>query len=173
MAKFDGFGEIRRNFEKIKVRHVAGMLTTTCTELIRDAVASKGYRGFTGNTQTSYSCGIYINGKLQYIVSAGDRMRGPVAKKVKKGKRMFLALPYEGERRSVIGEVTIDNLYGQQTAEKFLKSFKGTPKKGFAIVMTTGTEYSVYLEKVMDLTVLGTTYLRAKNILFNNVKPVD
>ena len=164
MAKFDGFGEIRRNFEKIKVRHVAGMLTTTCTELIRDAVASKGYRGFTGNTQTSYSCGIYINGKLQYIVSAGDRMRG---------KRMFLALPYEGERRSVIGEVTTDNLYGQQTAEKFLKSFKGTPKKGFAIVMTTGTEYSVYLEKVMDLTVLGTTYLRAKNILFNNVKPID
>lgn len=173
MAKLEGFKEIRSRFNKLTKEHVLNILTDTCFDLINNALDSKEYTGFTGNTQTSYTCGIYLNGKLTYILSAGNKPKKPVSKKVKKGNRKFLYNPYEGDSRSVYGEVDTNNLYGQPTAINFLKSYKDAPKKGFAIVMTTGTEYSVYLEKVLDLTVLGTTYLRAKNILMNRVRPID
>lgn len=173
MAKLEGYKEARKRFDKLAKEHVLDILTRTCFSLINDALESKGYMGFTGNTQTSYTCGIYLGGKLTYLLSAGNKLKAPVSKKVRKGKWKHLHTPYEGDSRSVHGEVETDNKYGQQTAVDFLKRYKDVPKKGFAIVMTTGTEYSVYLEKTLDLTVLGTTYLRAGKILMNHVKPID
>ena len=52
------------------------------------------------------------------------------------------------------------------------KAYKEVPRKGFAIVMTTGTEYSVYIEQVHGLNVMTDTFQRAKSILNKNVRPI-
>ena len=46
--------------------HVQDILSSACERLLADAVQSKEFQGFTGNTQTSYACGIYMDGKLAY-----------------------------------------------------------------------------------------------------------
>lgn len=137
-----------------------------------DAVEYKGYTGFTGNTQTSYSCGLYVDGVFSYYVNQNMWSEKPVRKKVPKGVFVYLKKPYEGRARSVLGRVDVDSLYGKDSAFRFLRSYKDVPRKGFAIVMTTGTEYSLYIEKAHGLNVLTNTFQHAKSILFNNLKPI-
>ena len=172
MAKNKDWGNIRKKMEAETERHMLKTLAVTCDNLIEHALQEREFSGFTGNTQTSYSCGIYKNGKLIYVVSAGKELRKPVRKKIPLGKRVFLKRPYEGPPRAVKGKVKVDSQYGQYTAEDFLESYKNVPKKGFAIVMTTGTEYSEYLENLVHLNVLGETYSWAKDILMNSITPI-
>ena len=172
MGKIEGFDEGVRIFKAIKSGYFIDKMARICYQLIDDAERERQFDGFTGNTQTSYSCGFYMNGKLAFVISSGDRLRKPIRLKIQKGKTVYLARPYEGRARSVTGKVDVDNLYGQQTSLNFLQSYKGSPKKGYAIVMTTGTEYSVYLESVHRLNVLTRTYQELKNILLDNLKPI-
>lgn len=95
-----------------------------------------------------------------------------LGKKVPKGIRVFLNKPYEGNPRAVTGRVDVDDLYGKDSSFDFLKSYKGFPNKSFGIVMTTGTEYSGYIESVHNLNVLTDTFQRAKQILSKNLKPI-
>ena len=68
-----------------------------------------------------------------FVISSGDRLRKPIRLKIQKGKTIYLTRPYEGKARSVSGAVDVDNLYGQQTSLNFLQSYKGSPKKGYAV----------------------------------------
>lgn len=173
MAKTNDWENIKKKMEAEKERHILKTLAITCDKLIKHACIAREYMAFTGNTLTSYSCGIYKNGRLVYVVSSGDNLRKPVHKKVKLRKRVFLKRPYEGPGRAVVGAVNVNDKSGQYTAEDFLDSYKDVPKKGFAIVMTTGTEYSEYLENVVKLNVLSNTYRKAGEILMNSIKPID
>lgn len=164
--------EIRKRARNIISGHVYDMLVKVCDCLLEDAEMSKEFRGFTGNTQTSYSCGLYVDGKLSYYVSQDMWTKKPVRKKIPKGVTVYLKHPYEGDSRSVTGRVDVDGLYGKDSAFQFLKSFKDAPNNGFAIVMTTGTEYSVYIETVHHLNVLTDTRQNASHILLNNMKPI-
>ena len=164
MGKIEGFDEGVQMFKAIKNAYFIDKMARICYQLIDDAER---------NSQTSYSCGFYIDGKLAFVISSGDRLRKPIRLKIQKGKTIYLTRPYEGKARSVSGAVDVDNLYGQQTSLNFLQSYKGSPKKGYAIVMTTGTEYSVYLENTRKLNVLTETYQGLKSILLDNLKPIS
>lgn len=163
---------IRKKAKQVISGHVYGLLVKVCDGLLEDAERSKEFRGFTGNTQTSYSCGLYVDGNLSYYVSQDMWTKWPVRKKIPKGVTVYLKHPYEGRPRSVTGRVDVDGLYGKDSSFQFLKSFKEAPEKGFAIVMTTGTEYSVYIETVHDLNVLTDTWQNARHILLSNMKPI-
>lgn len=139
-------------------------------KLIEHALTHREFTGFTGNTQTSYCCGIYLYGKLRGIVSAQSGHPKPVRLKVEKGRIVFLGNPYEGYPRSVQGAVDVDRLYGEDTSISFLRSYSPN-KKHVALVMTTGTEYSEYLER--SLNVLTVTYLSAANVMASNWKPMS
>ena len=152
--------------------HIYNILARVCDDLLADAVVSKEFQGFTGNTQTSYACGLYINGSLKYYVNQKMWSRSPVRKKIPKGVRVFLSKPYEGNARAVTGRVDVDDLYGKDSSFDFLKSYKGFSINSFGIVMTTGTEYSEYIESVHNLNVLTDTFQRAKQILSKNLKPI-
>ncbi len=153
-------------------KNVYDILAKTCDDLLGDAVKAKEYLGFTGNTQTSYSCGLYLDGVLSYYVNQKMWSRRPVRKKVPKGVRVYLKTPYEGHPRSVTGTADVDSSFGDETSFRFLQSYKSIPKKGFSIVMTTGTEYSVYIEQTHNLNVLTDTFQRAKSLLSKNLKPI-
>lgn len=164
--------EIRKRARNVISGHVYDMLVKVCDGLLEDAERAKEFRGFTGNTQTSYSCGLYVDGILTYYVSQDMWTKEPVRKKIPKGVTVYLKHPYEGSPRSVTGRVDVDGLYGKYSSFQFLKSFKDAPKNGFAIVMTTGTEYSVYIETVHRLNVLTDTWQNSRSILLNNMKPI-
>lgn len=166
-----------KGFKKAKeiiFAHLYDQCIKFCDALVRDAVNKKGFQSFTGNTITSFACGIYIDGVLNYMVSSGENMQAPVHAKIQKGERVFLDNPYEGKPRAVTGKVDIVyNQSGMETSFHILQSIP-VSAKGISIVMTTGTEYSTYLESVYDLNVLSATSEKGnvKSLLYNSFKPL-
>lgn len=167
------FDEGMKKAQGIIQDYLYAAIERSCMELIDHALKSKEYKGFTGNTQTSYVCGIYRDGKLLGAFASGDNMRKPIRMKVGKGQRIFLKNPYEGKARSVTGRVDVDKEFGAESAAKFLMSYKPHVKKGFSVVMTTGTEYSEYLENVRNLNVLTDTFQSSKGIVLEELKPMN
>lgn len=154
--------------------HLYDQCIKFCNELVIDAIFKAGFKSFTGNTITSFTCGIYLDGALNYMVASGEDMDAPVHAKIQKGELVYLENPYAGEPRSVRGKVDIAyNLSGMETSYRILQSV--APKaKGLSVVMTTGTEYSTYLESVYHLNVLSETAKESnvKRLLYSSFKPL-
>lgn len=142
-----------------------------CERLLLEVPKHREFLGFTGNTQTSYACGIYVDGTLGGIVVQSNWNQPPVRKKIGSGQWVWLRNPYEGRTRSVRGKVRVTGDYGQTTSFQFLQSYKAK-KNHIQIVMTTGTEYSEYLEVIGGLDVLTGTFEAAKTILAQGFKPM-
>lgn len=142
-----------------------------CERLLLEVPKHREFLGFTGNTQTSYACGLYVDGKLEEIVQQRNWNASPVRRKIKLGQKVWLREPYEGKRRSVWGKVPISRNHGRETSMWFLENYRA-PRNRICIVMTTGTEYSEYIEEVRHLDVLTGTYEAAKGILAKGFKPI-
>lgn len=168
MGNGKNFKEGMKEAKRIISNDLNSILDAYCEAILEHAIDNREFQGFTGNTQTSYSCGLYKDGSLIYVYHQREYTRKPIRKKVKKGERTFLGKPYEGNKRSVIGRVDVDDKYGSDTAEEFLKSYNVENKNGFSVVVTTGTEYSEYLENVRELNVLTETYEESDR-LFNQI----
>lgn len=156
----NGNEAIKSGFEKAKrliYNHLFEQCVRLCDSLIRDALQKREFQSFTGNTATSYACGIYRDGVLKYMVASGEDMEAPVHAKVQNGQRLFLPNPYEGAPRGVKGRAEIVyNMSGMDTSFRILRE-SASKRKGLSIVMTTGTEYSEYLEGARLLNVLTDT----------------
>lgn len=165
---------LRKGFAK-GIRDIELLLRTSlhwaAVELVYTALHNRTFTSFTGNTQTSYMCGIYVNGRLVEVVDSSSDYPNPVRHKVHRGQRVFLPTPYEGKARSVTGTISTDGGYGSETSLKFLSSYRA-PRKGIALVMTTGTEYSEYIEVSRGLDVLTKTYNDAPKILSKNWRKI-
>ena len=161
---------LERGYNMI-VNHLFGQMSVICSRLLLEVPKHREFLGFTGNTQTSYACGIYVDGRLEGIMTQDNWRAQPVRGKVPMGQWVWLRNPYEGRPRSVKGEVRITKPYGLQTSVDFLKSYRAAKNK-VSIVMTTGTEYSELLEVVANLDVLTGTYEAAKTILAQGFKPM-
>lgn len=135
--------------------------------LLDDALFRKEYQSFTGNTVTSLAYGVYENGSLTDVVFISG-MQPPVHAKISKGRVLYLKNPYEGGPRAVKGQVAITDKYGAETSLKTLRSV--TPKGGNGIVVTTGTEYSSFLETVYGTNVLSETALEAENSALKDMR---
>ena len=163
-----------KKMKKIISGHIYDCLVKFCDALVTDALGNSGFQSFTGNTITSFACGIYIDGSLSYMVASGETMQAPVHAKVQKGELVFLKNPYEGKPRSVRGRVDIvHDKPGMETSFSILSSMKPS-KKGFSVIMTTGTEYSEYLENVHKLNVLSETAKESnvKKMIYSSFKPL-
>lgn len=156
---------------KMIVDYLYSQCYDLCERLLMEVPRHRDFLGFTGNTQTSYACGLYVDGKLEGIVTQNNWNSPPVRRKVGYGEWVYLRQPYEGKSRSVKGKVNITDDYGLDTSIKFLKSYNAQKNK-IQIVMTTGTEYSVILEAVRNLDVLTGTFEAAKRILAEGFKPM-
>lgn len=134
--------------------------------LLEDAQFRAEYTSFTGNTLTSLAFGVYENSQLTDVVFING-LQPAVHAKVQKGQTVYLSNPYDGAPRSVTGKVDVTDDYGIDTSVRVLEGLM--PKGGNGIVVTTGTEYSDYLESVYNLNVLSDTYLEASNIAWNRI----
>lgn len=135
--------------------------------LLDDAKFKAEYRSFTGNTITSLAFGLYENTVLQDVVFISG-LKAPVHIKVQKGEYVYLEDPYEGEARGVRGKVDIRYDTGEETSIKALQKVR--PKGGNGIIVTTGTEYSTFLENTYNLNVLSDTFLEAQNNALRDMK---
>lgn len=157
---------------KMIVEHLTDQLRGMCERLLLEVPKHREFLGFTGNTQTSYACGLYVDGKLYGIVTQQNWNAPTVRRKIGYGQWVWLKNPYEGRSRSVRGKVQIRNNHGRDTSLRFLQTYKAK-RNHISIVMTTGTEYSVYLETFAHLDVLTGTYEASKEILAKGFKPMS
>lgn len=144
-----------------------GRLAEYGQELLEDARFKAEYQSFTGNTITSLAFGVYERGSLTDVVFISG-LKPPVHAKVKQNQTLWLSHPYEGEGRAVSGKVSIVDAWGDETSLNTLKGL--CPKGGNGIIVTTGTEYSVFLERAYDYNVLSGTALYAKNNALSDMK---
>lgn len=164
----NGFAEAYRMIEDV----LYNSLMDAADKLLLRADTNRQFVGFTGNTQTSYMAGVYMYGRLQGIVYQRTSTQPTRRMKIPKGKTVYLSNPYEGNPRAVKGMVDIYENHGLQTSLKFLQGYKSSPK-GIGIVITTGTEYSEYIESVRHLDVLTNTFKDAARIIDQNWKKID
>jgi hypothetical protein len=159
-------------FDKAIEDYVIDTLTNSGELLLAAVARNRTYTGFTGNTQTSYACGIYAHGVLKNVVYQQNWSAPPVRMKVQKNQFVFLSRPYEGNPRGVRGAVDVDNNFGLATSLEFLRQYKGSVKNGWGFVITTGTEYSEFLETVYHMDVLTNTADEASYIILSNMRPM-
>lgn len=154
--------------------YVFDCLVKCCDRLADDAAES--YRSpigsFTGNTVTSYACGLYVDSVFSYYYSNGEKMRSPVRTKLRKGETAFLDPDYEGRRRRLAGTTDTDGGFGSDFSFRFLSRRRARARNGFELVVCVGTEYSGYIESVLHGNVLTDTFGRAPRILAGNFKPM-
>ena len=129
-------------------------------ELLEDAKENAGYSNFTGNTITSIAFGLYIDDALRGIYYIGG-CKKPVHAKVKKGEYINLKPDYDGNyrREGITGEVDVDDSTGLETSVRILRDARPPFHNG--IIITTGTEYTQYVERILMKNVLTETYQKA------------
>ena len=144
--------------------------------LIRDAEFQAEYRNLTGNTVTSLAFGLYVDGALSDVVTLDKE--APLRTKLTKGDVLTNFVDYDGRlRKRFYAEADTDGGYGYDTSLTFLKGYRIPKKWKYAIVVTTGTEYSEYLQNVLNLNVLQDTEIKAETsgykMFINSFKPID
>ena len=73
--------------------YIFDVLTKCCEDLIQDALDNKsGFRNLTGNTITSYACGLFMDGRFSYFICSGDSMKQPVRVKLTKGETLSVSV---------------------------------------------------------------------------------
>lgn len=170
--------KVRDMFAKAKEKvngAIIDVLIDACHNLLQNAEVHKTYYNVTGNTFTSYSCGLYLDGELQCIFSSSDTHRPPTRLTLKKGERYNLDTYYDGgdaKQRKFKAPSGNENYLGADKAKAFLFGYAPTCRKGFSVCMCTGTYYSEFLEKTENLNVLTDTFQDAGNIVINSLKKV-
>ena len=164
----NGFAKGLRMIEDV----LFNSLADSADALLLRVATTRQFIGFTGNTQTSYACGVYVNGRLEHVSVQRNWNSPTIRMKVRKGKVVFLENPYEGRPRAVKGMVDIEENHGLALSLKQIQEYKA-PKKGLALMMTTGTEYSVYIETAMSLDVLTNCFREAPAIIDRNWKKIE
>lgn len=178
MASVKGFKECRERFSRIKNTLMRQVFVSAAYELMNDAIKSNEAI-LTGNTLTSFVIGLYENGRLYKIVDVYDipNIQPPTRKKITKGegRRGVLVLTrYKTYQKAIVRTdkfVKTSNEYGEDTARRFLLSFKNR-MEGFSMVMATGTEYSEYLESTRRLNVLQETYDYTESVFRRHLKNI-
>ena len=164
----NGFAEGFRMIEDT----IYNSLVSAADRLLVRVSTNRQFIGFTGNTQTSYMAGIYYNGRLRDVIYQRNWKEPTRRMKVRKGKVVYLSNPYEGQPRAVQGMVDIGENHGVQTSIKFLEGYRA-PRRSICLVLTTGTEYSEYIEQVRHFDVLTNTWKDAEGIINQNWRKIQ
>jgi len=127
-----------------------------------------GFKNLTGNTITSFAYGVYLNKELQNIGLYDGK--SAIRWKLTDGE-VFKGVDYDGnEREMFYAEIATDLGYGKNTSIDFLENY--VPSGYYAIVFTTGTEYSVFLENKLKENVLSNARTWSISSFINSFKPI-
>ena len=163
LGKSGAKAQIRKILQKAVRESFVSAVRQYAPKVVEAADENREFVQFTGNTVSSYMAGIYHDG---VVVDAVSNETEPVRKKFQKGKRLYMRHPVEGDTRWIekkkyygVAELVTD--YGKELSEQTIEGEK--PRGGTGMVVTTGTEYSGFLEKECDLDVLTDTYNQVRN----------
>ena len=137
--------------------------------LLKDAMESKEHGDLTGNTLTSFTAGVYRDNKLVKTINllTVSSLERPRLKKLSKDDGFISVERYDDGEIMIVNSnslIETDKRYGYQTAKDFLKSYSPNNVKGWSVVLTTGTEYSEYIEETRNLNVLTETFMNSSGI---------
>lgn len=140
--------------------------------LLTDAMSRKEYGDLTGNTLTSYVAGIYDEGVLYSTVTLLDvaYLDHPALEKLSNDSGIVEVERYDNGYVVIINThsfINTDKRFGVETAKDFLAKYTPPNPKGLSLVITTGTEYSEYIEETRRLNVLTETFLWAEGTVAN------
>lgn len=162
MGNKERFERGRKKAEGLIYNTIYRSLIVVGKYLINDAEMQKGYRNLTGNLITSLSFGIYVNHSLREVFFIGGN-KAPLRVKLTKGESIYQFLDYDGNYRPYFtADADSDGGYGTTSVIQFFRSY--SPKSDFEIVLSTGAEYAVFLERELNMNVLTDTHLVAKTI---------
>ena len=167
----DGIAKMNTVIHELFISSIAGY----CASLFATAEMLKEYGDMTGNTITSYSCGIYHDGSLVDILLSQDYKKPPVRVKLRLGEVFPKgSIRWGGgiQKYDFKADVDTDRGYGAPFAINFLRQYKPAISKGYSVVICTGTEYSEHLERVHHLDVLTNTSLRAGGLFLQNLRKI-
>lgn len=127
------------------------------------------FRNLTGNTITSYAYGIYLNGSIRKIGLYGGK--DAIRVKLDEGEILRDFTDYDGGTRKYFkAEIGTDKEYGNNSSKKFLSEY--SPSGKYSIIFTTGTEYSAYLENILNLNVLTDGFDYASSDFINSFQKI-
>ncbi len=151
--------------------HIVPELTRFGIHMVNDVLPNQSeHRNLTGNTITSLAFGVYYRGNLE-VMGFNNHYPPPIRNKLIKGEEVFDFEDYDGNIRKYFrAKIQTDAGYGTNTSMEFLKGYQST--RQFAIVFTTGTEYSEYLEKTRKLNVLSNGYDYSMTAFIKSFKPI-
>lgn len=167
----DQFDVIKTNISKVTDAYMESQMVQFGINLVNNILPNQQeFRNLTGNTTTSYAFGIYINGALR-VMGFNKDAKAPLRNKLVKGEVVYDFIDYDGNLRSYFqAEVDTDAGYGQTSSVQFLQGYKSKAK--YSIIVTTGTEYSAYLENVLNLNVLSDGFDYASTSFLKSFKPI-
>lgn len=165
------FEESYVNVKRIVMIHMVAELVRFGDYLVDYILPEQAeYKNLTGNTVNSYAYGVYVDGVL-HTVGMFSNGSSPIRIKLSKGEVVRNFEDYDGEVREYFkADVDTDRGWGDEGSFRFLAQYK--PKGRFSFVATTGTEYSAYLENVLDLNVLTDSFETARNEILKSFKPI-
>lgn len=152
MSNADVLKRSKKVFATIKQQHIMPLLWEMAHTLLEDALSMRsGWGGFTGNLPTSYAAAVWdFSGNLFGDIIFAEDVDGHYSiasvrrEKVGEGKTVHLENPWEGDERTVTGDVPIKFPWGADLAEWFLTNYH--PHYKPCIVICTGAEYSKIVE---------------------------
>lgn len=133
----------------IKKKVLLDGLRSLMEDCVHYAYDNHEFHNLTFNTQDSYGGAVYFKGKMY-------------------GSPYFLE--QKAEKGTINMQIKTDGQFGHEKSLDFLRSYR--PQSEFAICVTTGTEYSQFLERVRGLDVLTGTFEFAKDEFFKSFKPI-
>lgn len=146
------------------MKELANQLDSFGGDIAYSVFEEKSYMGFTGNAQTSYTSQVWVDGEPFSDYCTGDIQRDAIHEKVEFGEALFLEDPYEGDPRTITGEVEIEHPYSSQTINA-IRAQRKKVGKGVAMRMSVGVEYNNFIGDP-----IGMMYKRIKSIDFTKLR---
>lgn len=159
-----------KNADKIITEAIIYHMENFGDQMVNEVLPSQAeFRNLTGNTLESYAYGIYLNGSLHTIsMYSGEPA---IRLKLRKDEILRNFEDYDGYIRKYFkADVDTDRGYGSESSYRFLSSYK--PSGKFSIIFTTGTEYSAYLENILNLNVLTDGFESSRTDFLNSFKKI-
>lgn len=146
------------------MKELANQLDSFGGDIAYSVFEKKPYMGFTGNSQTSYTSQVWIDGVPFAEYCTGDFQRYPIHEKIELGEELFLEDPYEGDPRTVRGKADIEHSYSSQTIDA-IRMQRQKVSKGVAMRMSVGVEYNDFIGDP-----IGMMYKIIKSIDFTKLR---
>ena len=159
MVKRLSLGEqFRANIGK-KIRYIGyrKSLELVCLACDNVVLGFDYYRRFynrTGNAYTSFTGGVFYNGKLMYEKSVGDNEEKPTMRSLKEGQVYPLDYYYKGnpvdKKHPYIGEVGKGGQWGPTLGKWRMKRFRPKSSAEWNLVFFLPVEYASYHGKILE-----------------------